>query len=127
MAIKSIHESVKNFYNQIEHITKDDPIAAIIYSIAIKIISIFVCAFSNNLGIGVFLLSLTFDIAIIANLKEVCVKIKNKFLDIIEGAPERTRARKAGSLVRHSLEKAEKSIEGFFEGLVPDFMKLTKS
>jgi len=117
MAIKAVHENLKDAYFQIENITRKNPLASIIYSISLKIISTMVASFSPFLGSVIFFASLAFDIALLTNLNVVIEKIEDNFFDIIENAsPERRQARGSGEFFRNGLRR----IGGFFDGLLPE-------
>jgi len=117
MAVHAVHRNLKEAYFQIEDITRDSPIASLVYSISLKIISALAATFSSFLGLGIFVLSLAFDIALLTNLNVVMHRIEDTFFDIIEGvSPERRRGRGPGEFFRRGLDR----IGGFFDGLIPE-------
>lgn len=118
MSIKDIHEAITKTYNEIETIAKENPLTAIIYSVALKTFSVLVGALSNCLGFSIFLFSLCFDIAIMTNLNEIYKKIENTFMDITQGvSPEERNASKAGYAFKTAIARSEDKIKGFFNGL----------
>jgi len=108
MTIMNIHERIKNYYNQLEKITTEKPLATVIYSTIIKTIAISLCCFPNLLGLCVFMISLAFDIAIIKNFSAINNKIKETFNDIIGSI----------SSTRRSASNTGSSVGGF-ESLLP--------
>ena len=115
MAVSAVHRNLKEAYNQIEDITRDSPLSTIVYSISLKIISALAASFSSFLGLGIFVLSLAFDVALLTNLNVVMHKIEDTFFDIIEGvSPDRRRGRGPGEFLRRGLDR----VGGFFDGLM---------
>ncbi|EKE21550.1 MAG: hypothetical protein ACD_7C00194G0002 [uncultured bacterium] len=121
MIVQDIHAKVTDLYTQIEDLTKENPIAGIIYSIAIKCFSIMACSFSGSLGVSLFLLSLSFDFALLTNLKNISKKIENYFFNLFESSSSEERtARNLGIACKESITHAIDATKGFFKGLFPD-------
>jgi hypothetical protein len=77
--IEAAHREIKNCYSQVDKIAKNDPLAVVIYSVALKIIALTLSSFYNPLAVGFLMFSLFFDMAIILNFKEICSEVGNKF------------------------------------------------
>jgi hypothetical protein len=87
MTVQAVHQNFTNFYNHVDKIAKENPLASIIYSVALKILSTIICAYSCIVGATVFLLSFMFDLSIISNSKDIFSKIQKKFNDTFNSPP----------------------------------------
>ena len=112
-----VHE-VKGVYKKvIKEPSLENPIAAIITSIALKILGFFTSYYASYftlppyVGLIVFSVSLIIDFAIISNFSKVRENIKTSFM-----TPEE-RAKKEGEELREDIEEVKGRISGFFHAL----------
>lgn len=120
MAIKAIHNQIKSSYKQIENITKKNPIEALTYSIALKIISFLIFPFFSMTSNLLFLFSLAFDVALISNYKTVYKKLEYKFLEMMDDNSSvfsRLRGQRDAINFKQKILSFPHRVHGFFEGL----------
>ena len=114
---------VKDFYNKVEDITKKRPLAIVISTIALTILSAFVTPLSYILAIGVFSIPLFLAVVIVKNFETVLDGIEDQATELFAGhaAAARAKGRREGkgfvAGVEKAAERAAERAKGIVEGL----------
>lgn len=116
MTAAVIKGNFKNFFNEVDTMAKEKPLATITSAFALTVFAAFIAPFSLIVAIGVFSISLPFHLLIIKNFKSVYQNFAEKTKDIFRGDP-----REKGQIVGRNLKILTYQVfgrtRGFFEGL----------
>lgn len=116
MALQTIHENILSLYNQVDKITKENHLASIIYSVALKALSAIFCTYSTLLGVTIFFLSSMFDISLISHSKEIYSKIEKTFKEVVKSSePPKVYVRPSQYSTHHYYYQKCNSVEDFLD------------
>lgn len=115
MALPTIKDDFKNFFNDVNTMAKERPLVTIIYALALTIIAGTIASHSLILGLCVFSISLPFHISVIKNFKTVCLNFEEKMKDIVKGDP-REKGKILGARLRGAINQVYGRSVGFLEG-----------
>ena len=109
---------VKDFYNKVEDLTKKRPLAIVISTIALTILSAFVSPVSSILAIGVFSFALFLAVVIAKNFEKVWDGIEDQITEVFVGdaAAASAKGRREGRGFADGVERAAERVVGFVEG-----------
>ena len=112
MIISCLRYQVNAIYNVvIKKPATNNPIAAIIASIAIKVFAFVAINYSMYIGLGAFAFSLIMDFSLLSNFSKVKENIHNLFLSPKE------RGEREGRELRRTLDGYHEATKGFFKSL----------